>query len=168
MQRVRAVAQTGAAVRVSKALIKAHTETTAKFTTSRLPLFIRAVSDTNLEKISDDIEDNWPRMHPTTDVASVEHLPGKLICVAARVVGDAPTENAVKTDKGTVNVANACIRMENEMVRVAGWRDEVAAVKSLRVDEIYYFEAICVRPIFNQDKKKSVELLVVKGTNITV
>ena len=36
------------------------------------------------------------------------------------------------------------------------------------MDEIYYFEAICVKPIFNKDKKKSVELLVVKGTNITV
>ena len=107
-------------------------------------------------------------MHPTTDVASMEHLTGKLICVAARVVGDAPTENAVKSEKGTVHVANACIRMENQVVRVAGWRDEVAAVKSLRMDGIYYFEAICVKPIFNKGKQKSVELLVVKGTNITV
>ena len=57
MQRVRAVAQTGTAVRVSKALIEAHTEMSAKFTTSRLPLFIRAVSDTNVESISDDFED---------------------------------------------------------------------------------------------------------------
>ena len=63
---LRASLQLGATVRVTKCKVMAHNAKTAHWTTSRLPVFLRAVPETQCEAIPND--ETWPTVHPLTGV----------------------------------------------------------------------------------------------------
>ena len=117
----------GMCIKVKGGLIKPHTSATLGWTTSRLPVFVRADKDTQLVVIDDRAD--FPRYHPLTSLAQIGCLPEKtLICVAGRVVTPEPNEAPVEIKHGTqagekVMVGNANIRNGDDMMRLSFWRD---------------------------------------------
>jgi len=162
------VAQIGCPVRVRNCLVKTHTEKTQPYTTSRKTVFLRAVEDTQVETCTDP-GDEWPWIHPVTALTGLCKLPAaSLVCVAGRLVGEAPKTSTVSSHGEDALVCNAQVRVENEVIRLSGWREHAAEVEKLVLGEIYFFQAISVRPLETKEGKSSLELRLTKLTVISL
>ena len=140
-QRMQPVAQVGACVRVTLCTVVPHTEKTIPWTTSRMPVFLRATKDSDIVAIEDRPE--WPRLHPTTSVDALQYLPAKaLVCVAGRVVPPEPKVAHVATDDGGADVGNASIRNGSDLIRLSFWRESAHQVDSLSLGQIIYISCI--------------------------
>ena len=104
-------------------------------------MYLRAIESTITEKGPERPESEWPRLHPVTDVPDLQHLDNVLVCIAGRIVGETKLNN-VPSDGSTVPVANTNLRVNDEMIRISGWRDHSAAVNNLTTGDIYYFEVL--------------------------
>jgi hypothetical protein len=144
-QKLDPIAHVGETICIKNVLVKPHTDKTSPFTTSPLPVYLRAIENTITEKGPERPESEWPRLHPVTDVPDLQHLDNVLVCIAGRIVGETKL-NDVPSSGSTVPVANTNLRVNDEMIRISGWRDHSAAVNNLTTGEIYYFEALCAAP----------------------
>ena len=156
-QKLDPIAHVGETICIKNVLVKPHTDKTSPFTTSPLPVYLRAIETTTAEKGPERPESEWPRLHPVTDVPDLQHLDNVLVCIAGRIVGETKL-NDVPSDGSTVPVANTNLRVNDEMIRISGWRDHSAAVNNLTTGEIYYFEALSVRRLRQKDGKMTTEL----------
>ena len=156
-QKLDPIAHVGETICIKNVLVKPHTDKTSPFTTSPLPVYLRAIENTITEKGPERPESEWPRLHPVTDVPDLQHLDNVLVCIAGRIVGETKL-NDVPSSGSTVPVANTNLRVNDEMIRISGWRDHSAAVNNLTTGEIYYFEALSVRRLRQKDGKMTTEL----------
>ena len=126
-QRLAPVARVGAVVRVKNCQVVAHTDKTRWYTTSRLPVYVKALPQVALEEAADDPA--FVAYHPVTPISSLYRLEAKtLVCVAGRVVPPAPVVARVRTAEDTtdVEVAHVMLRALDDVVKITFWRDTAA------------------------------------------
>ena len=122
--RLQPLARVGSVVRVEKCLVVPHSEKTKWFTTSRAPVYLKALPETTMQAVDD--TQGFPQHHPVTPFPSLLPLPPKtLVFVAGRVVPPVPSIAYVTTAEGEVDVpvAHVMLRAGVEVVRVSFWRD---------------------------------------------
>ena len=140
-ERLRPVAQIGAAVRIQRCSVMTHTDKSVPWTTSRLRIFLRATEETVMTAIDDHPE--WPLFHPITTVQDLNLLPGgTLVCVAGRIVNPPPKIKSVTANGEDLNVGNANLRAQDACIQLSFWRDRAAMVNDLTIGEIYYFRGV--------------------------
>ena len=139
--RLRPLAQVGVALRFTNFLVKSHTDKTMPWTTSRLPMFAQLLPESKVETTT--VDPNWQIFHPVTPVADLPYLAdGSLVCLAGRVMDPAPTKISQQSKGESVAVTNFYIRVGDDVIRFAAWRDLADTPLNLEVGKIYFFEAV--------------------------
>ena len=109
--------------------------------------------------------DSWPAYHPITRLEDLKFVVAhELVCVAARLVGSAPTKKNVTRDGEDLQVVNAMLRAGGAVVQCSGWREAADRMEKLVVGELYYFDAVRVNKA--QDGSRSVSLVAIGQTKI--
>ena len=121
--RLEPLALVGSVVRVTKCVVVPHTDKTKWFSTSRAPVYLKALPDTAFEPIAD--VPGFLAWHPVTPFPSVVALePKTLLCVAGRVIPPAPVIAHVQLDgESDVPVASVTLRANDDVIKVGFWRD---------------------------------------------
>ena len=135
-RRLQPLARVGSVVRVGKCLVVPHSEKTKWFTTSRAPVYLKALPETTMQAVDD--TQGFPTHHPVTPFPSLLSLPPKtLVCVAGRVIPPAPAiaHVGVQDGESDVPVAHVMLRSGNDVVRVSFWRDAAPMATSAPVEE---------------------------------
>ena len=166
IRRVRPVLQCGTVVRCTNGQIKSHTEKTRPWTTSRLPYYFRGADDLKIESVTDRPE--WPLHHPVTAVPDLKLLPtGTLVCIAGRVI-ESPRKKTRQIGGEDVEVANTTIRIEDNLITLAGFGTNSDKVMDMIHGNIYYLHAVAKQDSIDKETKtNSVEIRVKHRTKIT-
>ena len=158
------LADEGKAVELRGGTICAHTPTTRQYTTSRCKYYVQVDRLDHL-KVPDAMLECWPAHHPTTRLEDLKFVvSGELVCVAARLVGPAPTKKNVSASGEELQVTNAMIREDRTVVQCTAWREASDRLETLVVGQLYFFDAVKVNK--SQDGSGSVSLVVVGQTKI--
>ena len=139
--RLRSSAVPGQTVRIRRALVVAHTDKTRWYSTSRAPMFLKAVADTTMERIDD--SDAYLAYHPVTPIPSIRLLPPRsLVCLAGRVVGTFAVAQ-VNTPDGEhdVPVAHLTVRAAGDALRVTFWRDTTQLLETVEEGAFVFVQA---------------------------
>ena len=145
--RVQSIARVGDTVRVSKVLVVAHNEKTRWFTTSKHPMYLKAVRETAVEQaeaVADHLEH-----HPVTPIASVSRLPPRmLICTAGRVMETPEVAYADIPDGETdVPVAHLALRANDDVFRISFWRDTTTLLEHVAAGSLVFVQCVATQGI---------------------
>jgi hypothetical protein len=104
-----------------------HSDKTKWFSTSRAPVYLKALPETTIEAIPDvSAFLTYLTYHPVTPFPSIVRLePKTLVNVAGRVIPPAPFIEHVRAGEGEaeVSVAHVMLRADNDVIKISFWRD---------------------------------------------
>ena len=165
--RLRSSAVPGQTVRIRRALVVAHTDKTRWYSTSRAPMFLKAVADTTMERIDD--SDAYLAYHPVTPIPSIRLLPPRsLVCLAGRVVGTFAVAQ-VNTPDGEhdVPVAHLTVRAAGDALRVTFWRDTTQLLETVEEGALVFVQGAAKQfPKGGDNPQTHVELRAVARTKV--
>ena len=165
--RLQGSAGVGDTVRIRRGLVVAHTDKTRFHCTSRSPMFLKALSDTTMERIEDKPE--FLKYHPTTPISSLPLLaPRSLVCLAGRVVEPGNVQEVDTPDGDTgVPVAHLALRVSGDVIRVNFWRETASMVESLGKGDLTFLWGVAKQwPKDGEDSKTQVELRATARTRV--
>ena len=140
---VKPFAEKGTPVAFSNFIVKAHTEKTGTWTTSRLPFYAVLTNLSQVKKIEENPD--WLKYHPLTSMTDLELLPdGMLVCMAGRIMPPKPEKADRKIGGEQVWVTNAVIRNANDMIQMSAWRTLADELACLETEKAYMFEGVRV------------------------
>ena len=165
--RLRKSGAVGETVRISRCLIVAHTDKTRWYSTSRSPMFLKALGDTTMERVED--RPAFLKYHPVTPIASLPLLPPRsAVCVGGRVVeaGDVAQVDTPDGDSD-VPVAHLVLRVAGDVIRVNFWRETSGLLKDLRDGDFTFLWSVAKQwPKTGADPKTEVELRATARTRV--
>ena len=121
--RLEPLASQGSCVRIGKCLVVAHSDKTKWFSTSRAPVYLKALPATTMVETAD--VPSYPAYHPVTPLSSIVKLdPKTMMCVVGRVVKIAPVRHVSSADgDGEVAVSDVMLRAHDDVIKVSFWRE---------------------------------------------
>ena len=170
-ERLDAPALSGAVVRVQNCLVVPHSDKTKSFTTSRVPVYLKALPDFVMEEIAD--VPAFLRYHPVTPIESLVRLePKTLVCVAGRVVPPAPAVTYVRTGEAEpdVPVAHVMLRAHGDVVKISFWRDTASKTNEagIAVGNLVMINGVAKQfPGKDMDPRRHVALRAVSRTVVS-
>ena len=157
----------GDTVRIRRCLAVAHTEKTRWHVTSRSPVFLKAMSDTTMERI--EARPDFLDYHPVAPIPSLPLLPPRsLVCLAGRVV-EASEVAMVDTPDGEadVPVAHLALRSSGDAIRINFWRDTAGLLKDVKKNDLVFLWGVAKQlPKAAEDPKVQVELRATARTRV--
>ena len=141
VRRLQALAEMGKGLKFSNCNVKPHTDKSRQWTTSRLPWFLSLPADASIEVTA--VLPEWPKYHPVTGLKAIRLLAqGQLCCLAGRVMDPKPVKKEVTVLGEDTQVTNMTLRMGDDVIQIAAWRNYADKPLDLQVGEIYFFEAM--------------------------
>ena len=124
-----------------------------KYSTSRLPYFLRVVSPVGIRTLIEQMVDAqavWtsiPQHHPYTNLVDLERVDTDLLVCVCVVVQHQPGAVSRLTQYGTAEVCNATVRQGSVTIRCSFWRKLAAALATHPVGSTLALHQVMVKKI---------------------
>ena len=157
----------GDTVEIRNVLVVAITDKTRWYTTSRSPMYLKALPETMIQRAQDKPE--FLAYHPLTPIPSLPLLlPRSLVCIAGRVIEKSSVQRVDTPDgQKSVPVAHLTLRCLDDVVRINFWRETTGLIEALQTGGFIYLQGVAKQwPRGDVDPAQFVELRAVPRTKV--